>query len=70
MQQSTVQEVVGLVHLTGSLGEDAWHEWMSEFGSEVLPLIAKRLRTARQTHRQKDELDIAYEKLIADLRWL
>ena len=70
LQQSTVQEVAGLVHLAGGLGEDAWHERMGEFGSEVLPLIAERLRTARQTHRQKDELDIAYEKLIADLRWL
>ena len=69
MRARTAQEVIDLVHLAGGLGEDAWHKRMSEFGSEVLPLIAERLRTARQAHRKRDEIDSVYERLIAELRW-
>jgi hypothetical protein len=65
----TAQEVIDLVTLASGLGEEAWHERMSEFGPEVLPLISERLRRARQTYKKKDELDMVYEKLIAALRW-
>lgn len=66
---STAQEVIDLAHLAHGLGEDAWHKRMNEFGPEVLPLIAERLKAVKRSIPNTDELDIVYEKLIADLRW-
>jgi len=64
----TAEAVIDRVLLATGLGEEAWHERMREFGPAVLPLIAARLRTARGVYRGAD-LDLVYEKLIADLRW-
>jgi hypothetical protein len=66
---STAQEVIDLAYLAHGLGEDAWHKRMNEFGPEILPLIAKRLKATRRSIHNTDELDLVYEKLMADLRW-
>jgi hypothetical protein len=67
-QARTAKELIDLLPRSGGLGAPAWHERMGEFGAEVVPLISKRLRTAkgiRDAHVQ----EMMYDKLIGALRW-
>lgn len=64
----TAKELVNLVTLASGLGEAAWRERMRQFGPEVVPLISERLKTVGNI-RDEATRDMAFEKLIAELRW-
>lgn len=64
----TAEELVDLVTLASGLGETAWRERMRQFGPEIVPLISERLKTVGSI-RDKAIRDMAFEKLIAELRW-
>ncbi|MBU0491436.1 MAG: hypothetical protein KKB13_06265 [Chloroflexi bacterium] len=65
---ATPEQVLDLVGQATGLAEDVWHQRMNQFGPEVLPLIAARLRTARDTLDGED-LALLFEQYIAALRW-
>jgi hypothetical protein len=67
-QAHTAEELIDLLPQTLGLGAAIWDERMREFGSEVLPLISKRLRTAEDI-RDENLREITYDKLIGALRW-
>ena len=64
----TAEEVLDLTPLATGLGANAWQKRIEQFGPEILPLIAERLRKAK---RIKDEMaqDLTYEQLLGELRW-
>jgi hypothetical protein len=67
-QARTAEELIDLLSQAGGLAAPVWYERMGELGPESLPLISKRLRTAkdiRDEHRQ----EITYDMLIGVLRW-
>ena len=64
----TAEALIDLLPQSGGLGGPPWFERMAEFGPEVVPLVAKRLRAAkgiRDAHLQ----GMTYENLIGVLRW-
>ncbi len=67
-QAQSVEELIALIPQASGLGEEAWHKQMNRFGPEALPLIEKRLKTARAA-QNREERTMIYEKLVADLRW-
>ncbi len=67
-QVRTAEELIDLLPQAWGLGAPVWYEHMGEFGLEVLPLISKRLGTAKEI-RDEDLRDMTYDKRIGALRW-
>lgn len=67
-QAHTAGELIDLLSQSGGLGASVWDECMGEFGPEALPLISKRLRTAKEI-RIENLREMTYDKLIGALRW-
>jgi hypothetical protein len=64
----TAEALIDLLPQSGGLGGPTWYERMAEFGPEVVPLVAKRLRAAkgiRDAHLQ----EMTYDNLVGVLRW-
>jgi hypothetical protein len=66
-QARTAEELIDLLSQSGGL-DPVWYERMGEFGPELLPLISKRLRTAKDI-RDEDRQEITHDMLIGALRW-
>lgn len=64
----SAEELIELLPLATGLGEDAWWDRIDQYGPEILPLIAARLK---QMHKDahSEEQDLAYDRLIETLRW-
>jgi len=67
-QARTGEELIDLLSQAGGLGAPVWYQRMREFGPEVLPLISKRLRTAKDI-RDEHLREITVDRLIGALRW-
>jgi hypothetical protein len=67
-QAGSAEELIGLLPLATGLGEDAWRDRVDQFGPEILPLIADRLKQMRKDG-YSEEQDLAYDRLIETLRW-
>jgi hypothetical protein len=67
-QAQTAEALIDLLPQSGGLGGPTWYERMAEFGPEVVPLVATRLRAAKG-NQDANLRDMTYEKLIGVLRW-
>jgi len=64
----TAEELLDLLPLANGLAEPVWLERMRRFGSQAVFLISARLRAVSNS-RSSEARHLAYEKLIALLRW-
>jgi hypothetical protein len=64
----TVAAVLDLLPLATGAAEVIWDQQLSRFGDEAIPLIVQRLRNIA-TVSDEHIRSLAYEKLIANLRW-
>jgi len=65
---ATVEELLDLVPAVGGVAEPLWHRQMREFGPPAVPLIAERLKRARDVEDEDDQAR-AYEHLLSALYW-
>jgi hypothetical protein len=65
---STPDELLDLANIGSGIAEKAWLNRADSFGSEIVPRLADRLRSAQRI-KDPDERDITIELLIQALRW-
>ncbi len=64
----TPAELLDLAVLAHGLAEPLWQERVRQWGADIVPLIAERLKTSADI-ADEDERDTLRERLIAALRW-
>jgi hypothetical protein len=62
----TIEQLMDLVATASGLSAPAWYRRLQSFGPEIAPLIAQRLRRARQLSGE-DDLSSVYEHLLSAL---
>jgi len=65
---ATAEELLDLVPVVGGVAEPLWHRRMREFGPQAVPLIAERLKRARDIEDEDAQIR-AYEHLLSTLYW-
>ena len=67
-QAKTAEQVLDLAVEATGMADSAWFERVRQFGSEIVPLMAQRLKASRQI-TNRTEQTLIREHLIAALRW-
>jgi hypothetical protein len=62
----TVEQLMDLAPIASGLSKPAWYRRLQSFGPEITPLIAQRLRRARELSGE-DDLSTIYEHLLSAL---